>query len=89
MQTEVKEESLKKSYGEVNVNPLTVNRVPIGEACSPYEVIQFQTDVGLFPLVIIYNTGSEVSLCNYETGPIVINAKRGYKKVRVSTINSI
>ncbi len=58
-------------HSEVNVNPIMVNRVPIGEACSPYEVIRVQTENGLFPIVIIYDTGSEVSLCNYETGPIV------------------
>ena len=71
--------------GEVNVNPIMVNRVPIGEACSPYEVIRVQTENGLFPIVITYDTGSEVSLCNYETGPIVSENK----KVTISTINSI
>ena len=66
-----------------------MNRVPIREAFSPYEVTQVQTESGLFTLVIIYDTGSEVSLCNYETGPIVTNSKKGNKKVTVSTINSI
>ena len=77
------------SHFEANVNPIMVNRVPIGEACSPYEVIRVQTESGLFPIVIIYDTGSEVSLCNYETGPIVSDTKRGNKKVTISTINSI
>ena len=27
------------SYTEANVNPIMVNWVPIGEACSPYEII--------------------------------------------------
>ena len=76
-------------HNEVNVNPIMVNRVPIGEACSPYEVIRVQTESGLFPIVIIYDTGSEVSLCNYETGPVVSDTKRGNKKVTISTINSI
>ena len=74
---------------EVNVNPITVNRVPIGKACSPYEVMQVQTEAGIFPIVIIYDTGSEVSLCNYETGPMVVDTKKGNKKVIISTINSI
>ena len=30
-------------HSEVNVNPIMVNRVPIGEAGSPYEVIRVQT----------------------------------------------
>ena len=68
------------SYTEANVNPIMVNRVPIGEACSPYEIIRVQTESGLFPIVIIYDTGSEVLLCNYETGN---------KKVTISTINSM
>ena len=45
---------------EVNVNPIMVNCVPIGEACSPYDVIRVQKENGLFPIVIIYNTRSEV-----------------------------
>ena len=32
------------NHGEVNVNPIMVNRVLIGEACSPYEVIRVQTE---------------------------------------------
>ena len=52
-------------------------------------MIQTQTEDGIFPIVIIYDTGSEVSLCNYETGPIVVDTKRGDKKVTISTINSI
>ena len=83
------EEINDEIQGKVNVNPIMVNRVPIGEACSPYEVIRVQTENGLFPIVIIYDTGSEVSLCNYETGPIVSDTKRGNKKVTISTVNSI
>ena len=71
------------------MNPITVNKVPIGEACSPYEVLHVQTEVRLFPVVIIYDIESEVSFCNYETGPVVINAKKGNKKVTISTIISI
>ena len=40
-------------------------------------------------VVIIYDTGSEVSLCNYETKPIVNSAKRERKNITISTINSI
>ena len=80
-QTDDKQESPEiESHGEVNINPITVNRVPIGEACSPYEVIQIQTESGLFPVVMIYDTGSEVSLSNCERGPIVTNTKKGNKK---------
>ena len=86
---EEQEISEGENHGEVNVNPITVNKVPIGEACSPYEVIQVQTESRLFPVIIIYNTGSEVSLCNFETGPIVTNAKKENKKVTISTINSV
>ena len=74
---------------KANINAITVNKIPIGKACSPYEVIQAQTENGIFPIVIIYDTGSEVSLCNYETGSIVVDAKKGDKKVTIGTINSI
>ena len=82
-------EEINDEYQEVKVNSIIVNRVPIGEACSPYEVIRVQTENGLFPIVIIYYTGSDVSLCNYEIGPIVSDAKRGNKKVTFSTTNNI
>ena len=77
------------SYTEANVNPIMVNRVPIGEASSSYEIIRIQTESGLFPIVIIYDTGSEVLLCNYETGQVVADTIRGNKKVTISTINSM
>ena len=70
-------EEITDAYGienldpEANVNPIMVNRVPIGKACSPFEIIRVQTESGLFSIIIIYDTGSEVSLCNYETGPVV------------------
>ena len=31
-------------------------------------------------LVIRYNIGPQVSLCNYETGPLIIDTKRGHKQ---------
>ena len=33
------EEIDEELQGEVNVNPIMINRVPIGKACSPYKVI--------------------------------------------------
>ena len=65
---------------EASVHSITINKIPIGKACSPYEVIQVQAEAGIFPVVIIYDTGSEVSLCNYETGPLIVDTKRGDKK---------
>ena len=29
----------EENHGVVNVKPIKVNKVPVGEACSPYEVI--------------------------------------------------
>ena len=74
---------------EANVNSITVNKIPIGKACSPYEVIQVQVEAGIFPVVILYETGSKVLLCNYETGPLIVDTKRVDKKLTISTINSI
>ena len=63
---------------------------PRGPESTPKEVIiRVQTESGLFPIVIIYDTGSVVSSCNYETGPVVANTTRGNKKVTISTINSM
>ena len=52
-------------------------------------MIQIKTEDRLKSSLIIYDIGSEVSLCNYETGPIVTNTKKGNKKVTISTINSV
>ena len=41
---------------KANVNAITVNKIHIGKACSPYEVIQAQTEDGIFLIVIIYDT---------------------------------
>ena len=57
---------------EANINSIKVNKIPIGKVCSPYEVIYVQTETGMFPVIIIYDTGSAVSLCNYETGPLIV-----------------
>ena len=38
------EEMDTELHSEVNVNPIMVNRVPIGEACLPFEVIRVQTE---------------------------------------------
>ena len=35
---------------EANVNSMTVNKIPIEKACSPYKVIQVQTKAGIFPI---------------------------------------
>ena len=74
---------------EATVTLVTANKIPRKRVCPPYEVIQAQTENGIFPIVIIYDTRSEVTLCNYETGLIVVDTKRDNKKVTISTINSI
>ena len=90
-----KEQEIKmRDIGKFNqdeeiVTSVTANKSPRKRACPHYEVRQVQTENGIFPIVMIYDTGSEVSLCNYETGPIVVDTKRGDKKVTISTINSI
>ena len=66
-----------------------INEIPIEKASSPYEVIQIKTEDRLMSAVIIYDTGSEVSLCNYETEPIVTSTKEERKKIAISTINSM
>ena len=71
------------------MKPITINEIPIEKASSPYEVIQIEAKDKLMSAVIIYDTGSEVSLCNYETKPIVTSVKKERKKIMISTINSV
>ena len=71
------------------MTPKTINEIPIERASSPYEVIQIEAKDKLMSAVIIYDTGLEVLLCNYETKPIVTSAKKERKKITISTINSM
>ena len=38
--------------------------------------------------MLIYDTGAQVSLCNYETGPVLIESKQADRRVTISTIGS-
>ena len=60
----------------------------MGEASSPYEVLQIQREGKLVSIVIIYDTGSEVTLCNDETGTMITNTKAERMRITISTINS-
>ena len=65
---------------EAGVHSIHTNKIPIGKACSPYEVIQVQTKNGLFRVVTSYDTGSENTLCNFETGPLVVDTKKRHTR---------
>ena len=83
------ENSKGEGHCEANLKPITINEVPIGEAGLLYEVMHIQTESMLISVVIIYDTGSEVSLCNYETRPMVASTKEERTKIVISTINSV
>ena len=70
------------------VNAVLVNQLRIGRACTPFEVIRVKTAAGYYPIVLIYDTGAQVSLCNYETGPVLIQSKQADRRVTISTISS-
>ena len=70
------------------VNAVLVNQLRIGRACTPFEVIKVKTTAGYYPIVLIYDTGAQVSLCNYETGPVLIQSKQADRRVTISTIAS-
>ena len=70
------------------VRAVLVNELPIGRACSPFEIIKVQTKSGYYPIVLIYDTGAQVSLCNFETGPLLIGTKQADRRVTISTIES-
>ena len=65
------ENTKEEGHYEASMKPITINEISIEKVSSPYEVIQIETKDKLMSAVIIYDTGSEVSLCNYETEPIV------------------
>merc|ERR1712112_674088 len=66
------------------VRAVMINDLRIGRACSPFEVIKVQTKSGCYPIVLIYDTGAQVSLCNFETGPLLIGTKQADRRVTIS-----
>ena len=67
---------------------MLVNQLRIGHACCPYEVIQVRVDAGYFPVTLVYDTGAQVSLCNFETGPLLLQSRPADRRVTISTIDS-
>ena len=69
------------------VQAVLVNKLKIGKACTPYEVIKVKTASGYYPVTLIYDTGSQISLCNYQAGPLLLESKLADRKVTISTVN--
>merc|ERR1712240_645266 len=67
---------------------MLVNDLPIGRTCSPSEILRIQTKTGCHPVVLIYDTGAQVSLCNPETTLLLIGTKQTNKNLTISTIES-
>merc|ERR1712163_102940 len=57
-------------------------------ACSPFEILRIPTKTGCHPVVLIYDTGAQVSLCNPETSTLLIGTKQPNKNLTISTIES-
>merc|ERR1711873_44776 len=73
----------------MNVEVMLVNDLPIGRAYSPFEILRIQTKTGCHPVVLIYDTGAQVSLCNPETNTLLIETKQTNKKLTISTIDGV
>ena len=82
------EDSKREELSKVDAKSITINNIPMGDASSPYEVLQIQREGKLVSIVIIYDTGSEVTLCNDETGPMITNTKEEKMRIAITTINS-
>ena len=65
-----------------------VNQLQVGNTCTPFEVIQVQTNTGSQPIVLVYDTGAQVTLCNQETRPLSIQSRQTHSLVTISTISS-
>ena len=70
------------------VQTVLVNNIKIGKACCPYEIIRVKIGTTYFPVTLIYDTGAQLTLCNFETGPLLTSSKPSDKKITISTINS-
>ena len=70
------------------IRTVLVNQLKIGHACCPYEIIQVKVGAGYFPVTLVYDTGAQVSLCNFESGPLLIRSRTADWRVAISTIDS-
>ena len=94
-QQEVDQEHGTKELGEILsgedsacIQTLLVNQLKIGRACCPYEVIRVKVGAGYFPVTLVYDTGAQVSLCNFESEPLLIRSRPADKNATISTIDS-
>ena len=69
-------------------NNVLVNQLHVGNTCTPFEVIKVKTNIGYHPIVLVYDTGAQVTLCNQETGPLLIQSRQTHSLVTISTISS-
>ena len=74
-------EDITEDYDQAFVQTVLVNHMKIGLACCPYEVVRVRTNSGIYPVTLIYDTGAQITLCNFKTGPLVIDTKLADKKV--------
>ena len=81
--------NIVSNQNPMNVEVMLVNDLPIGRACSPFEILRIQTKTGCHPVVLIYDTGAQVSLCNPETSTLLIETKQTNKKLTISTIDGV
>merc|ERR1711873_363751 len=65
----------------MHAEAMLVNDLPIGKACSPFEILRIQTKTGCHPVVLIYDTGAQVSLCNPETNILLMETKQTNKNL--------
>ena len=64
-----------------------VNQLQVGNTCTPFEVIQVQTNTGSQPIVLVYDTGAQVTLCNQETRPLSIQSRQTHSPVTIATLS--
>ena len=81
-------EDVTDSTDHVQVQAVLVNHMKIGRAGSPYEVIRVRTKSGIYPVTIIYDTGSQLTICNYKARSLVIGEKITDRRVTIATVNS-
>ena len=68
---------------------ITTGEIPLEKASSPYEVIQIEAKDRQMSAIIIYDTGSEFSLCNQDTKFLATYTKKDRRNLAISTINNV
>ena len=68
---------------------ITINSVTLGSAACPSELVRVRTELCDYLVQIWYDSGAQVSVCNYQCGPLVTATRVSPRSIGITSINGI